>query len=697
MKIPKIQKIQNILDREDNQLFLWIPPCLGLGIYAYFAIPNEPSMLAAALPILITIPLLLILKNTRLLPILIAISAIAIGFANAKRHAEAVAAPALHKTIHNARIKGAILKTEPAGNRGSAQILIQPISIGKLNPKDIPKTIRVNLPEKYKTPIAAGAKISVKAILFPPGRAAEPGGYNPSRRAWFEQIGAFGAAKNKPAITPQPQKLIHQIDSARNHLAQSVYERIGGEEGALASALMTGKRAYVSEDTTLLLRDSGLAHILAISGLHMACFAGAIFFFARAGLALFPKIALSHSIKQWAVYPALVGAIFYLFFSGAGIATQRAFIMFLIACLAILMGRAVITMRNVALAAIAILLISPDALLAPGFQMSFAATIAIVAAFEAISTRGLFRISQDSALPLLLRRVFLAIGALFITSAAAWAATGWFAAAHFHRVVFLTSFAANMAALPIFTIFVMPSAAFAFALTPIGAEGPLLALMGEGLSAILWIAKSLTETLGRASAVPVFPAATLPLAVIGGLWLCLWRERWRYAGLIGIAAALALAAAGRENRPDMLVSADGKNIAMRAPDGLLYAPLRRNSYALSVWLRRDGDRRAPSEIVSRRWFRCDKIGCVSQMPNLPRAILIKQAKGSDSLCRGARILVSARSLKSRACPYADLVLDRKRLAKHGAHAIWFHEAGMDVAFTPSRERERLWNRRGFAR
>ena len=693
-----IQTLQKILAQEENRFFLWIPPCLGLGIYAYFTLPNEPSTITTILPILITIPMLLIAKQTPLLPILIATTSIAIGFANAKRQSEAIAAPAIHKTLYNAQIKGTILKTEPAGIDRPARILIKPNSINKLPPNRIPKTIRINLSNQYETPITAGSNISVKAILFPPGRPAEPNGYNPARSAWFQQIGAFGAAKNKPAITPQPQSLAHKIDSARNALAKKVYQTIGGEAGALASALMTGKRAYVSADTTLLLRDSGLAHILAISGLHMACFAGAIFFFARAALALFPRIALSHSIKKWAVYPALAGAIFYLLFSGAGIATQRAFIMFLIACLAILMGRAVITMRNVALAAIAILMLSPEALLSPGFQMSFAATIAIVAAFEAISNRGIFQFSQDGALPLPLRRIFLAVGALFLTSVAAWAATGWFAAHHFHRVVFLTSFAANMGALPIFTVFVMPAAAFAFVLMPLGAEGLPLAVMGEALSAILWIAKNLTETLGRASALPVLPAATLPLAIFGGLWLCLWRERWRYAGCAAIAAALALAAFGREKRPDMIVSADGRNIAMRAPDGLLYAPLRSAPYAVSVWLRRDGDRRDPSEIVSRRWFRCDKIGCVSQMPHLPRVFLIKQVKGSEALCRGARVLVSRRYLKRLSCPYADLVLDRRRLAKHGAHSVWFHEAGMDAAFTPSREKERLWNRRqGSAR
>ena len=689
------------LEAEADRYFLWIPVALGVGIGIYFLLLDEPSKFLAILSLCLFLALTIFFINKRFSALFLTCFLISLGFATAQWRAERVSAPILEKPLFGVLVEGTILEVDLADAGSSPRIYIKPETIGNLAPSSLPAKIRINmrrahlpLDSSLDSPLQAGSDIALKAVLFPPSGPSEPGAYNPARRAYFQRIGAYGASSAKPLRLEESRETSWAawIDKGRNRIARHVMEVIGGEEGALASALMTGKRGFLLEKTTHTLRSSGLAHILAISGLHMACFAGALFFFARAGLALFPKLALFYPIKKWAIFPAFFGATFYLFFSGSSVATERAFIMFLVIGLAVLIGRSVLTMRNVAIAAFLILILTPESLLTPGFQMSFAATMAIIALYETLWARNLFQfVKRDHFISSSLSNFFIRALMLLLTSVVAWAATGWFAAYHFQRVAFFTAFAANVLALPIFTIISMPSAVLAFLLMPLGWESLALSTMGWSLGVILFLAETMNAWLGEAVPIGVMPVATLPLVLLGGFWLCIWGGRWRYAGVFPIGAALLLAVFSGGDRPDLLVSRDGKNFALRAPDGKLYAPRRSGSYDLKAWIRRDGDLPSRDDIVSKKWFHCSRSACESRVPKVPHIVLLKEWRGAEKHCASAEILISRYFIEKLDCPRANLRIGRERLKKHGAHAIWFRDQFLEVAHAPPSRRP--WDKR----
>jgi competence protein ComEC len=223
--------------------------------------------------------------------------------------------------------------------------------------------------------------------LMPPPQPARPGGYDFARDAYFARIGAVGSVLGTLQTLPPVEmdwrlRVMTAVDRLRLSLTDRIAHAIGGQSGAVAAALFTGKRGYISDQTNDVLRAAGIYHVVSISGLHMVLAAGMVFFLVRGFLVLLPGVPHRYPIKQWSAACAMIGATAYDIFAGSEVATERSLIMTLILFGAILVGRRALSMRNLVLSALVILMMEPESVLGPSFQMSFAAVAALIAAFE---------------------------------------------------------------------------------------------------------------------------------------------------------------------------------------------------------------------------------------------------------------------------------------------------------------------------
>ena len=310
------------------------------------------------------------------------------------------------------------------------------------------------------------------------------------------------------------------VQRLRQVIGARIAAALPGETGAIATALITGERGGISEPTNDAFRDSGILHILSISGFHMAIMAGSVFFIVRLGLAAFPSVALRYPIKKWAAAAAMAAAIAYLLISGGAFATVRSTIMISIMFMAVLLDRPALALRNVILAATLILIVFPESLFDVGFQMSFAAVLALVSVYEALRRRHAWEALMQHASS----RFVLFFAGIVLSTLIASAAVAPFAAYHFHKS---QQFAviANLIALPVCNIVVMPAALVALIAMPFGLETLPLWVMGRGIEAMVWVAHRVAEVPGAVLRVPAMPSTAFVLMIAGGLWLMLWQTR----------------------------------------------------------------------------------------------------------------------------------------------------------------------------
>ncbi len=674
---------------ESARWFLWIPVLFAAGIGLYFSLQNEPSILIAVSGATAAAGLVLLSRrHPGFRALSLAALCAALGFADAKVRTVSLATPMLGATTGSLTVTGRVERIEPRLPKGY-RITLRVFSINGLREKPAPRKVRIT--SRFEPGPYAGSAVRLRAILRPVPEPVMPGGFDFARKAWFAGIGAVGFSLTpaEPLIAAPDPDILMRIRGAVQRLRQSVdiriREAVPGETGALASALITGERGRITEPTLQALRHSGLAHVLAISGLHMALMAGALYWLARAGMATIPALALRAPIKKIAAVLALAGGGFYLALSGAGIATQRAFLMMAILFLAILLDRPAMTLRNVALAAIIVLALFPESLFDVSFQMSFAAAAALVAVYERWSARA-----RTPAIHTVASRTSRNIAHYFIgialTTLVAGLAVAPFAAYHFHKLA-QYSLIANLATMPIFGLAVMPMALIALLAMPFGLEQWPLQAMAAGIGAITAIAREVSGWEGAVVRVAAIPAFSLLALVTGGLWLILWRERWRFAGLLF--AAIGLAAAGGQPRPDMLVGRDGMLVAVRGPGERLAAQAGRTGhYSLERWLAADGDGRSVNAVRGASAFSCDAAACVAEVRG-KRIATVHHPSALTEECNRADIVVAAFPLRGH-CKAARVTLDRLDMLRGGAHALYLEGQSIRLETVAEKRGHRPW-------
>ncbi|MGD9501706.1 MAG: ComEC/Rec2 family competence protein, partial [Methyloceanibacter sp.] len=558
--------------------------------------------------------------------------------------------------------------------------------------EETPYRVRVSMPAKYAAGVRIGEAITLRATLAPPPEPIEPGGFDFARSFWFARLGATGYATSTIAPlagAPAPPWNLAawaKVDGLRAAINARIRVALSGETGEIAVALITGERGGISEEVNQSMRDSGLTHVLSISGLHMAIMAGTVYWLVRALLALVPGLALRYPIKKWAAAAALAAATFYLALSGAAVPTVRSWIMMSIVLIAVMLDRPALTMRNVALAALAILVVSPESLFDPSFQMSFAAVVGLVAFYEWLSRRDRPRLRDASPIWGSLHRGGALIAGAAATTLIAGTAIAPFALYHFHRMTHY-GLVANLIAAPLVSVLIMPMAVLSLAVMPFGLEFWPLQAMGLGIDLMVRTGEWVGSWPGAVSILPQISGLALVLIVLGGLWLCLWQTRARAFGLVIAACGIALAP--QNLRPDVLIERNGETAALRSDAGsLVFPPATAANYSAENWLLADGDERDVAKATDETAFRCDTLGCFGLVKGKTVA-LIRHPGALEEDCRLADIVIAPFTVGKK-CRAARVIVDRRALKTQGAHALYIEGLSIRTETVAAARGHRPW-------
>ncbi|WP_434620480.1 ComEC/Rec2 family competence protein [Tabrizicola sp. M-4] len=662
-----------------GRVLLFAPVLLGIGIGLWFALSTEPGPRAyGAALFAVLLCILAALRFREGAPLLVLIACPPLGMLAAGLRLILVAAPML-QSPYSGPITGRIVEIDRSYS-GALRITLDQVWLAEIAPTATPARVRISLQgdQRWFTPVP-GSTVMVTARLSPPEGPVEPGAFDFRRMAFFEGLGAVGYTRH-PALTWQdPAPGEDRIGRLRAHLSDAIRARIPGDAGAFAAGVLTGDRSGLSVEAVEALRDSSLAHLLAISGMNMAFLIAFVFALLRYGLALIPPVALRWNSKKIAAIVSLGVAFFYLLLSGSNVATERAFIMVAVMLVAVLLDRRAITLRSVAIAAILILLWQPEALLSPGFQMSFAATIALIAAFQYANAR----LPPGSLSPV--ARFLLA---LFLSSLVGGIATAPYAAAHFNR---FTDYGllANLLTGPVMGAVVMPAGAVAGLLAPIGLADAPLWVMEQGCRWILAVAFWIAALDGAVTAIPAPPGAVLPLLTLGLCWALLWPGQLRWLGLPAYLAACALWALA--DRPAILIGGAGI-VGVMGPEGRALSRARGEGFLVGNWLENDGDLALQAEAALRPGFAPAASGRSFALGPARGLLLDRDRVATAGDCATYRLIIAT----TDGPPPAPgcLILGPADLDRHGTIAI--ATSGGTVTLTATDSSRRLWNANGGA-
>ncbi|WP_166040250.1 ComEC/Rec2 family competence protein [Sphingosinicella sp. YJ22] len=663
--------IEARLEAEREQLPLWVPVGLIAGIAAWFALPG-PALWAAFLATTgaAALAALVFARGSRAAAAVAWFSLfVMIGCALIWLRAESVAAPRLERP-QAARFTATIVRADRLAARDQMRLLLAPMDAPALPPQ-----VRVAVPlGRAPDGLVPGATVRLRAFLMPPPPMAVPGAYDFARTAWFARIGATGRLLGDVEMVTPLARTGWQawLAGLRQRLSAHIQGRLPGSEGAIAAALATGDQGGVGMEDAEAMRASGLAHLLSVSGLHITAVVGGTILLALRLLALSPWLALRVNLVLAAAAIAALTGIAYTLLTGAEVPTIRSCIAALLVLAGLAMGRDAITLRLVATGAIVVLLFWPESLAGPSFQLSFAAVAAIVALHEHPRIKALLARRDEGAGS----RFGRALLALLLTGVAVELAIAPIALFHFHQAG-LYGALANIAAIPLTTFVIMPLEALALLLDLVGLGAPFWWAAGQGLGLLLAVAHGVAGAPGAVALMPAIPPAAFALFVAGLLWIGLWRTRWRWWG--AAPAAVGAAWALLTPPPDLLVTGDGRHLALRTPTGdLAILRPRAGDYVRDLLAELSGSEPDFVEIAAARDGACSDALCRYELRRHGRAWHILATTSRDfvrwdemiAACAAADIVVSDRALPA-ACRPRWLRADRPFLAEHGGLAFTF--------------------------
>lgn len=662
-------------------LFLWVPVCLSAGIGLWFLRPGlfGPGAWAALACLVVCTGML-----ARLAPHwaergrltwpqadalhlgAMALCFVALGTGLVAFRAAHVAAPVLEWRYYGP-VEGRVIQIDRSG-RDRMRLTLDRVVLHDLGPDRTPAKVRLSLMGDEALP-PLGQRVMLTGHLGPPSPPSSPGSFDFRMFAWFDGLGAVGYTRTPILAVAPPEGGLWWAHRARMAISAAIQDRIGGQAGAVAAALMTGDRSGISEETNEVMRASNLYHIISISGLHMGMLAGFVYGAVRLVLVGVQGagLGLARPMHKWAAGVALTAAAAYLWLSGGGVATERAFIMVAVMLVAVIADRRAISLRTVALAATLVLIYSPEALVSAGFQMSFAATIALILVYGPWA-----RIAPR--IPWWLRPLAM----LVVSSMVAAMATSPIAAAHFNRMA-QYGLLANLLAVPVMGTLVMPAGVIGAVLALVGLEAPALWVMGIGTEWMLWVARFVSGLGGAVTGVAKPPAPVVPLMGFGAV-LCIlcWRPAARHGLLtrtgLGLGVTLLAASAAlwlTARRPLLLIAPEGEAVGLMTPAGRALSKPSGGAFVASTWLQEDGDMADQEQAAARPAWSGDRRDRQAALPH-GWQVWHLTGKGAGeraaAACRPGRIVVA-----TEAIPLDDgapcLPLDPKRLRRSGALAI----------------------------
>ena len=682
------------LELDRGVAFLFVPVFLATGATVYFWLDSEPAFpqLIASSLVLAVITLLSRSRPGVHLAAM-AILLLVLGILAGKVETWRMPGDTLGAQVSTS-VTGRVISVEPTAT-GRTRLTLDVIRTERPKLRYQPQRVRLSA-LAMPADIRAGSIVSGYARLMPPAGPVRPGGYDFSFESYFDGIGATGFFMGKPRLVspgeetaPLGTRLSVAVETARETIADRIRASIGGPEGEIAAALIVGVRAGIPDSVNEAMRRTGIYHIISISGLHMALVAGTMMLLLRGTFALFPDFSARRPVKKYAAFAALCSIAAYLAISGVVVAAERSFIMLSVMLIAVLFDRAALSMRNLAISAVIVILTAPHEVVGPSFQMSFAATAALIGAYAAwAQRREVMPVTAPAARSLvgfLAHKSLIAVGAMAATSIVAGLATTLFAVWHFQRVSPLSLFA-NLAVMPVVSLVVMPAAVLSALAMPFGADGPFLYAMGKGLTLMMaiadWISvRSPVDGVGLVSTQSVlFVAAALAIGAMTTTWLRLLALPLALAGLLTM---------GNVETPDVLISEDARLVALPiGGDEIAVSRARPNPFTFDNWRRAlnleatilPEDVSGDADLIVENAldmpfgtpFLCARRLCFARHPSGAVVVTAASAEAARSACAVASLIVIDDATAPDPCnDPAVVVVTKQDLARAGSAAVRF--------------------------
>ena len=668
---------------------LWAIAAFGAGIALWFALP-DPRQWAGLLCIAAGAALFgLTSVEGRLGRSLGWFSlAIAAGCALVWFRAEQVAADRIERP-QIVDLTARVERVETLAARGMVRLTLSPLDAR------LPPRVRVSIPAGEEQPgLARGATVAMRARLTAPPPMALPGSHDFARDAWFRGDGGVGRSLGPVEVTIPAEAT--GLDAVRSRLDRHIRTQLPDRGGGIATALVTGDQNAVQEEDAEAMRRSGLAHLLSVSGVHLAAVVGGTMLLTLRLLALSPILALRFNLVLVGAGAGALAGVGYTLLTGMQVPTVRSCVAALLVLGGMALGREAISMRLVAVGALIVLVLWPESVAGASFQFSFAAVTAIVTLHSLPTVRRWLGPKEDGVA----MRALRGIASLLLTGLAVEIALIPFALYHFHKTGLYSVFA-NLFAIPWTTFIVMPLEALALLLDAAGLGAPAWAATGWSIGVLLDLAHWVAGMKGAVGSLPTMPVAAFAAMAVGGLWLCLWTTRIRLLGLLPI--ALGASAALATPAPDLLVTGDGRHLAFVDGSGRP-AMLRERSgdFIRSLISENSGYDGEPLTIADMPLARCSRDSCVADVRRGGRSWHVLATRSGQRIdwkvltdtCRSADIVVSDRWLP-RGCTPRWLKLDRKALEATGGLAIYLNGTEPRLVTVAERVGGHPWREPGF--
>lgn len=677
--------------RQKDQLFLWLPVFMGVGIGLYFSLHAEPAPWAGPAALAVCVGGgIAARRSSGALITLGLIGFMALGFSLAQLRTHIVYTPMLAKETGPRTVEGIIRKIDMLEPGKGTRVVLDDVSIERMPPEETPHRIRLRLREGMEP--VAGQRIRVLANINAPSSPLIPGGFDFQRYLFFHRIGGTGFAYNAPEIIdPHARETpLIFLEDARQVIAARTEAAVHPAYAPFGIALLTGQQKAVSESDKQALRDSSLAHLLAISGMNIAMIFGAVFFILRLIMAAIPPLALHYPIKKYAAAAAFIGAIAYTSIVGGDVPVMRALVMAGVITLAIMIDRSPFSPRLLAFAALVLLAIAPENIVNVSFQLSFAAVAALIFFFDGTRRFWLNGYAREGVF----WRVFFYLLGILATTIVAGLATAPIILYQFQNFA-VYGVLANMIGVPIMGFIVMPAAVLTYVLIPLGIEGPAMKVMEWGISWVMATAHWTANLKGSVWHSAVWPQLSFIFVILGSIFALLWAGRERWAGIIIILIGLAFIPLSRP--PDILIAESFKLIGVRGDDGVMRVSSGRSErFTAENWARLNGqgnDKPAtwPREgtIKGTKDMRCGHAGCRATMHD-HKVAFPRTASAIPEDCRWADVIIYERPLpESCAAKYEFDFFDGYY---GGAHAIWLHEGIIRITTVREQRGNRPWTR-----
>lgn len=700
------ESLHERLLEDRHRLPLWLAPGLAAGALIWFQPRSEPPLWPALIVLAVSLPVL-VRGWGQLAPRLAgcALLSLSLGYSAAWTEGHR-ASPFPELPRHAVILEGKVVSSEqlpsrPGEETGSRRVTFSDARFDYwLTDTMAPlrRTIRVRLRNDDSLVFGPGDRLRVRVLLSPPPFPALPGGRDLQREAWFSGGAGTGRALGLAVLAGSENAEPHRegvTERLRERIAARISAVLPGTEGAIASTLLVGMSGAIPERDRDAFAASGLSHLLAVAGLHLGIVTGLIIAVIRYGLVIVPWTALRWPCREIAAVAGLAGGGVYVVMTGLHLPAVRSFIMAALFVLALLTGRRAASMRGLAVAACLMLLTGPSVMLGVPFQMSFAAVMALIAGYEVLRL-PLMRLHGDGSVS---RRVFVHLCTLALTSLLAGCATLPVSMAHFGEIqpFFVV---ANMVAVPLTALWVMPAGLLALMLMPFHLSTLALVPMGWGIEAIIWSAREVAAWPAARIPVPMMPGVGLATFFAGLCWLCLWTTRWRLAGILPVLAGffspffLTL--------PDMVIAPDGGVVAVRADRELLMTGRSRDAWSEREALTQAfalpvGDIPVSGGESHDGALVCGEDGVpgVCMLSRNGHAVLIRAEDHSDgetlipdALCQGMDLFVSV-SPARRSCNQVPTT-DRFSVWREGAVAVWMTSAGVRTVSDREWAGKRMW-------